>query len=127
MDTEQFLRRFWSHVAAQDAQALTAYFHADALIFWHCTNECFSTTEYVRANCEYPGHWGGEVERVDLLPHGAVTVARVWDMDSQAAFHAVSFFRLEGDRITALDEYWGDDGPPPHWRKALGLGRAIRK
>ena len=26
----------------------------------------------------------------------------------------------------ALEEYWGDDGPPPRWRQEMGIGRPIR-
>ena len=33
---------------------------------------------------------------------------------------------VEDGRIAALEEYWGDDGPPPAWRQELHLGRPIR-
>lgn len=123
-DHEEFIRAFWAAVAAQDPAALTAFFTPDAEIFWHASNERFTRAEYVRANCEYPGHWSGEVERVEELPGGAVSAARVWTGD--ASFHAVSFYRFDGGRIARLDEYWGDDGPAPAWRRDLAIGRPIR-
>lgn len=27
--------------------------------------------------------------------------------------------------ICGIDEYWGDDGLPPQWRRELGLGSPI--
>ena len=55
-----------------------------------------------------------------------VTEARVFDAPRTVSFHVTSFFREEEGRIAALEEYWGDDGPPPAWRQALHLGRPIR-
>ena len=78
MDAQTFARAFWRDVVRQDATALTAYFLPEAQIRWHCTNERFSVTEYVRANCEYPGDWAGEVERVECAGGVLITATRVW-------------------------------------------------
>lgn len=129
MDTVNFtalIRDFWAAVAAQQRDALCAFFAPDAKILWHCTNECFSVEDYLTANCEYPGAWRGQVERVEPLAQGqAVSVARVWLADGSAAFHAVSFFTLCEGRIARLEEYWGDDGPAPAWRQEMQLGTPI--
>ena len=61
------VRQFWSAVLAQDEQAIRSYFHEDAYVNWHCTNEHFTVDEFIIANCEYPGDWDGMVERVELL------------------------------------------------------------
>ena len=58
---------FCSAVVAQDAPKLRQFFHRDAVINWPCTNERFTVEEYIAANCEYPGSWDGEVERVETL------------------------------------------------------------
>ena len=125
MDPKAFVTAFWRDVAAQDRQALEAYFAPGAAVFWHNTNERFSAEEYIRANCEYPGEWRGEVERVELAGEAAISVVRVWLDDDSASFHAVSFFTFTGGVISRLDEYWGDDGEAPEWRRKLGLGSAI--
>jgi hypothetical protein len=49
------IREFWKDVLEQNAEKLKSYFHKDAVIRWHCTNELFTVEEYIRANCEYPG------------------------------------------------------------------------
>ncbi len=117
--------KYWQDVAAQDAEALRAWFTPDAEVLWPCTNERFTAAEFIRANCEYPGDWRGELLRTEALPDGAVTVARVWSPESSVSCHVTSFFRLESEHIATLTEYWADDGPPPAWRQAMGIGRAI--
>lgn len=118
---------YWKAVAAQEEAALRAFFAPDAVIRWYNTNECFTVSEFLRANCEYPGDWAGAVERVEPTERGAVTAARVWTRDGGMSFHAVSFFTLEDGKIKALDEYWGDDGPAPQWRRELGIGTPIHR
>ena len=117
---------FWKDVLAQDAQAIRKYFHTDAVINWHCTNERFTVEEFLAANCDYPGEWDGAVERIETVGDLYITVTKVYPMEQSAFFHAVSFIRVRDGRIAAMDEYWADDGPPPEWRTGKKLGTAIR-
>lgn len=117
---------FWRAVLAQDAEAIRPYFHTGAYVNWHCTNEHFTVEEFIRANCEYPGEWDGEVERVEDLGSLIVTVVRVYPADRSASFHVTSFFKVEDGKIAAADEYWADDGPAPAWRRELRIGRPIQ-
>ena len=119
------LTGLWDAIARQDAPAMRTYFAPGAVVCWHNTDEQFTLEEYLRANCEYPGEWRGRLERAEAVEGGAVSVARVWAADGSVALHAVSFYRFEGGKIARMDEYWGDDGQPPAWRQALGLGRPI--
>ena len=119
------IRSYWSAVIAQNAEAMQTFFHADAVVNWHNTNERFSVREFLLANCRYPGQWSGEVERVERCGDTVVTVTRV--RSPEASFHAVSCFRILNDKIARLDEYWGDDGESPQWRKELHLGTPISK
>lgn len=121
MELEQFMRAYWALVAAQDAEGLRAFFCTDARVRWHCTREEFSREEFIRANCEYPGQWQGEVERIEQLGGRVITAARVWS--GETSFHVCSFFELENGKISRLDEYWGDDGPAPEWRCKLQIGK----
>ena len=121
------IQAFWRDILAQDREALTAYFCPDAVIRWHCTNEQFSVSEFIRANCDYPGNWNGAIERVEQHGNEIITVVRVFPKDRSASFHVVSFMKLTDDRIASLDEYWADDGEAPVWRKSMGIGTAIRE
>lgn len=117
---------YWQDIAAKDRERLRAWFAPSALIRWHCTNEQFTLEEFLLANCDYPGQWHGCVERAETLAdHQILTVAHVWNQEKTIACHVVSFFTLQGGRILALDEYWGDDTSPPQWRQHLQLGRKI--
>lgn len=116
---------FWRAVLEQDAAAMREFFHSDAVIRWHCTNEQFDLDSFLIANCEYPGDWDGRVERVEEMADGLATVVRVYPKDRSASFHVTSFLRMRDGRIAALDEYWADDGEAPQWRRDRRLARPI--
>ena len=119
------VRKFWEAVLQQDAGAMRPYFREDAGVNWHNTNEQFTVEEFIRANCEYPGRWDGEVERVVVQGGLVITATHVWAAGGGPSFHVVSFIQTEGERIVSVDEYWGDDGAPPQWRREKQIGRAI--
>lgn len=125
MDREQIITDFLEDVVLQNAEEMKKYFTGDAFVRWHNTNEHFTVEEYIRANCEYPGIWKGEVERIEQLGDLAISVARVWPDDETESFHVVSFFAFCVDKIVSLDEYWGDDGTAPQWRLDKHIGKAI--
>lgn len=124
MDIKNFIICYWEHVALQNELELKNYFHEDACIRWHNTSEQFNVSEFLRANCDYPGNWSGEVERIEQTGNTVITVTRVWSKDM--SFHVTSFFDIKEEKIKTLDEYWGDDGPAPQWRKDMQNGRPIR-
>lgn len=119
------VKEFWKAVLSQNREALPSFFEAGARICWHNTNECFTVPEFVRANCDYPGQWDGEVERIEIQGDLMITVTCVHDRDRTTFFHAVSFFRIRNGKILSLDEYWGDDGQPPRWRQEMHIGSPI--
>ena len=116
---------FWKAVLDQDEQAIKTYFHDDAYINWHCSNEHFTVDEFIIANCEYPGEWDGTVERLEALNDLFITVTKVYPKDRSAYFHVVSFIKTANGKITSLDEYWADDGNAPQWRLDKHIGTAI--
>ncbi|MCM1299648.1 MAG: nuclear transport factor 2 family protein [Firmicutes bacterium] len=119
------IKGYWRDVLNQDEKAIAAYFHENACINWHNTDERFTVCEFIRANCEYPGEWCGEIERVKEMGNLLVTAVRVFDKDRSASFHVTSFIKLLNDKIVSLDEYWGDDGKAPQWRLDLNIGNKI--
>lgn len=113
-------------VLAQDKHEIRKYFHNDAYINWHCTNEHFTVDEFIIANCEYPGDWNGEVERIEVLDDLYITVAKVYPKDKSAFFHVVSFIRVVDNKIVSMDEYWAADGDAPQWRLEKHIGKPIK-
>lgn len=123
MDINSFIKQYWECVARQEKAELRRYFCEDAYIRWHNTKEQFNVDEFIRANCEYPAIWNGEVERIEQKGNTVITVTHVWSEAS--SFHVTSFFAIKKGKIETLDEYWGDDGSAPQWRQDMHIGKAI--
>lgn len=75
------------------------YFHENAYVNWHCTNEHFNVEEFIRVNCEYPGKWDGEIERKHCMGDLLITVTHVYTKDKNLSFHVTSFFKIKEDKI----------------------------
>ena len=120
------VKAFWRDVLSKNQAALPSYFCNDAIIRWRCSNEQFTVSEYIRANCAYPGKWDGELERMEETGNAVILAGRVFPTDKSASFHVVSFIKLQNNKICELDEYWADDGDAPAWRKEMKIGKPIR-
>ncbi len=120
------VQQYWLAVLNQDADAIAAWFHSDAWVNWNNTNEHFSVEEFIKANCTYPGDWDGEVEKAVYTHDQVITALHVYPKDRSQSFHVTSFIRLLDGKIASIDEYWGDDGEPPKWRRDLKIGTKIK-
>lgn len=121
------IQNFWSAVLRQDAEGIRACFAPDGYVNWHNTNEHFTVEEFIRANCEYPGDWTGQVEKIIRAGDTVITATHVTTVDGTLSFHVASFIQVKDGRIAVLDEYWGDDGEAPQWRREMGIGTAIEE
>lgn len=119
------IHKFWRCVLEQDADGIREFFHTDGYVNWHCTNEHFTAAEFIRANCEYPGQWDGEIERIENIGDLIITVTHVYPKNRSSSFHVTSFFKIRGFKIASLDEYWADDGDAPEWRRHMHIGKPI--
>lgn len=119
------VKEFWRDVLGQNREKLISYFHKDAIIRWHCSNELFTVSEYIKANCEYPGEWEGKIERIEKVENMIITVVKVYAVNKCSSFHVVSFIKTENNLITEMDEYWADDTEVPEWRRKMNIGRKI--
>ncbi len=117
---------FWKSIVQQNPDEIRRYFKETATIRWHNTNEEFTLDEFIRVNCEYPGEWNGEVERIEEIEDIIITVTRVFSTDNSVSVHVTSFFRMEDGKIVSMDEYWSDDGEAPEWRLDMKIGKRIR-
>lgn len=72
------IEAFWEAVIEQKADVLRTFFHKDAYINWHCSNEHFSVEEYIQANCEYPGEWYGMIERTESVGDLTILVGNTY-------------------------------------------------
>ena len=119
------IKVFWNVVLKQNAEKLKTFFKDTAYVNWHCTNEHFTVDEYIRANCEYPGDWDGTIERIEKVGNLIIAVVNVFTVDKELSFHVISFMEIEDGKITAMNEYWSDDGIAPQWRLDKHIGTTI--
>lgn len=120
------IEAFWEAVIEQKADVLRTFFHKDAYINWHCSNEHFSVEEYIQANCEYPGEWYGMIERTESVGDLTILVGNILSKDKSLSLHVVSFIRTRDNKIISMDEYYGDDELPPQWRIEENIGIPIK-
>jgi hypothetical protein len=120
------IKAFWNDIITQNREALPSYFCDRATVRWHCTNEQFTVSEYIKANCDYPGDWTGEIERIVDSGSTIVLAGQVLSSDRKTSCHVVSFIKLDNGLISEMDEYWADDGEAPSWRKELGISKPIQ-
>ena len=117
-------RKFLSAVTRQDADALRKFFTPDAVICWHDSKEQFTVEEYIRANCEYPDEWSGEVVHTAKTDSGMIIVSKIFS-DEMTVF-VTSVLQVSGGKITRADEYYADYNEDiPQWRKDMNIGRRI--
>lgn len=120
------IQEFWKAVLDQNEQEIRKYFHEDAYINWHCTNEHFTVDEFIVANCGYPGNWTGKIERIEKADGLLITVTHVYPIEKTSSFHVTSFIKIRDNKIASVDEYWADDGLPPQWRIDKHIGKTIK-
>ena len=120
------IHNYWKDVLAQNEQEIKSYFHENAYVNWHNSNEHFTVDEFIRANCEYPGEWDGDIERIEQIDDVIITVVHVFTKDKSMSFHVTSFVKVIDEQIVAVDEYWGDDTEAPQWRKDKNIGTTIK-
>ncbi|MDB1144729.1 MAG: hypothetical protein KGV48_000120 [Alcaligenaceae bacterium] len=119
------IKAYWDAIVKQDDSQIRPFFSQEASIHWHNTDEHFSVDEFIKVNCTYPGQWDYEIKHSKQLDHLLITAVRVFDNTQHHSFHVVSFIQTQNDKITLMDEYWGEDGEIPQWRQALNVSKTI--
>lgn len=119
------IKKYWQAVLKQERNEIRKFFREDAFVNWHNTKEHFTVEEFICVNCEYPGDWDGKMERMEQKDNLIITVMHVFTSNREMSFHVTSFIELQDDKITFIDEYWGDDGVAPQWRLDKHIGSSI--
>lgn len=94
------IKQYWDDILNQDADAIRTWFAPNAWIRWHNTNEHFSVEEFIRANCEYPDSWAGEIEQMICTEDHIITATHVYTPNGSLHFHVTSFIRIWDDKNT---------------------------
>lgn len=63
-------------------------------------NEKFTVDEFIEINCNYPGKWKGETERIkiskakEIMEEIRITVINVILRDASLSFYVISFIKV---------------------------------
>lgn len=125
MDITTFLTNYWEYTARRNGTALREYFHPDAKIYLHDTNEILNADSLINYNVESDGDWKTTVDRVDKLENGQVVTITFHRSESWIGF-VTSFFTLKDDIIVELHEYYAPCDEIPQWRTDLSEHEKIR-
>ena len=85
---------------------------------WPNTRERICGPEnFIALNQNYPGSWRCTIRRIDEYADNVVTVTEI--SDGNTSLFAVSFFVVRNGQIVTAEEYFADNGSPPHDRSAF--------
>ena len=85
---------------------------------WPNTRERIRGPEnFIALNENYPGAWRCTVRRIHECADAVVTVTEI--SDGETSLFAVSFFEVRYGLIVRAEEYFADNGLPPHDRSAF--------
>ena len=62
----------------------------------------FTVEEYIRANCEYPREWDGEIKRIEKTGDIFIVVVYVYTCDRSSSFHVVPFMQVTVLRLSGV-------------------------
>lgn len=117
MTPEEVVRAYWADMGTNDFAHAARWFADDFRLYWPQSREVIRGREdFTALNSAYPaaGRWRFTVNRIVAGAHDVVSDVTVTDGGMVA--RAVTFHRVEGERITQQVEYWPDDYDAPAWR-----------
>lgn len=114
-DNERIVREFWRLDNVGDFASAASMMASTATIDWVLTRERIPSPQDWQAIEEnYPGTWQITVKQVISEGTSCVTIADV--KNDTHTETPISFFTIEGERITKLIEYWPQPQQAAGWR-----------
>jgi len=117
---ESIVREFWRLMASNDFHSVKAVLASSFVVEWPQSNERIRGAEnFARMNAEYPaaGPWRFKINR--LVASETEVVTQVTVTDGALTAEAVSFFGVNGGKITRLVEFWPEPYVAPENRRHL--------
>jgi ketosteroid isomerase-like protein len=97
---------------SNDFHSVGAVLASEFVLEWPQSKERIRGAErFARMNREYPAHGAWQFTLVRLIAEGADAVSEVEITDGVQRAKAISFFTVEGGKITRLVEYWPEPYP----------------
>ena len=103
---------FWRLMQSNDFHSVAAVLASEFVLEWPQSKERIRGSErFARMNHEYPAHGAWQFTVVRLIAGEAEVVSEVEITDGVQNARAISFFTVEGGKITRLVEYWPEPYP----------------
>jgi len=120
MNKVKFLTTYWQAVEQKNKSEFLTYFHEDAMIYLHDTNDEFPPEYYIREEDDFGNDWHTTVDRVEELKSGQIMTITFHRSSDWIGF-VTSFFTFQDEKIIKLHEYFSpcDDNIVPQWRVDL--------
>lgn len=118
--TTEVVRQFWSLMATNDFDQVAAVLDENFLLEWPQSKERIrGGLQFARMNREYPaeGPWRFTINRI--VGGDGEAVSDVTVTDGVQSARALSFFTIQGGKITKLVEFWPEPYPAPPGRAHL--------
>jgi len=115
------VRALWSRFQARDWVSARALLSDGFTGTWWTSGERFEGAEaYIEVQARYPEGWTIHLLECEALADGRVlSVSRV--DHPPHLFYATATWRVAGDRLASVDEYWATWEAPPAWRAPEAL------
>jgi len=116
----EVIEKFWGLMQSNDFRSVGTVLSDDFVLEWPQSNERISGRDnFILMNEEYPAHgpWTFTINKLVGNDHDAVTDVSVTDGVQNA--RVISFFAVEGGRITRMVEFWPASYEPPGNRRHL--------
>ena len=108
----EVVREFWRLMQSNDFHSVSAVLAREFVLEWPQSKERIRGAErFARVNREYPAHGTWQFTILRLIGDGAEAVSEVEITDGVQKAKAISFFTVEGGKITRLVEYWPEPYP----------------
>ncbi len=116
MEPIHVVAAFWRAIQARDWDAVGELLAEDFVLEWpSALVRIRGRTNFVEFNRNYPEGWSIDVLRI--VAEGKTAVSEVWvPHPTVGPYYAISFFEVEGGRLTHGREYWVEERyekPPP--------------
>jgi len=127
MTTTTLLTTYWKAVEQKNKTDFSTYFHEDAMIYLHDTNDEFPPEYYIREEDNFGNDWHTTVDRIEKLENGQVMTITFHRSSDWIGF-VTSFFTFKDDKIIELNEYYSpcDNNIVPQWRDDLRRNEELK-
>ena len=116
----EVVREFWGLMASNDFSSVAAVLAPSFVLEWPQSKERIRGAErFARMNHEYVAHGLWRFNLVRIIGGETEAVSQVEVSDGVQNAEAISFFTVEGGKITRLVEYWPEPYAAPASRAHL--------